>query len=79
MKRERTKCGTTASVPYLGPGSSPTAWRLAEVAYVKAIQVENETFYAIHGADGAPMGLFPSRDLAFATTVQHDLVPLSVH
>lgn len=50
-----------------------------DVAYVKSIEVEGRTAYAVHGADGTQMAVFNDREVAFAAVVQNDLEPLSVH
>jgi hypothetical protein len=54
-------------------------WGVNVVAYVKKVEIEGDTAYAIHGADGEPLGLAGSRDLAFAGLKQNDLEPASVH
>jgi hypothetical protein len=50
-----------------------------DVAYVKAVMHEGNVAYAIHAADGRPLALVGSHDLAFATVRQNDLEPVSVH
>ena len=54
-------------------------WGKTHVAYVKHVQRADAAGWAIHAADGAPMGMAPSRDLAFAAIKQHEMEPLSVH
>ena len=54
-------------------------WGVPNVAYVKQVTFENETGWAIFSADGAQIGLAPSRDIAIASIRQHDLEALSVH
>jgi hypothetical protein len=49
------------------------------VAYVKRVVVNDAVAYAIFAADGTQVGLAPSRDIAVASLVQHELEPLSVH
>jgi len=49
------------------------------LAYIRRIVVEGEIAYAIHGADGATLGVVSDREVAFATARQHDLEPVSVH
>ncbi len=61
---------------------SPTefaALGLGEVAYVKAVENDGKTAFAIHGADGTPLAIAVGRDLAFAVVRQNELEPLSVH
>jgi len=52
---------------------------LEQIAYVKPVQVEGKTAYAIHAADGTQVAVMSNRDHAIATVRQHDLEPLSVH
>ena len=54
-------------------------WGVNVVAYVKKIETEGGTAYAIHAANGEPLGLAGSRDVAFAGLRQNDLEPISVH
>lgn len=54
-------------------------WGVNVVAYVKKIETEGVTAYAIHAANGEPLGLAGSRDVAFAGLRQNDLEPASVH
>ena len=48
-------------------------------AYVKPTEKDGEIVNAIHGADGTPLGLAESRNLAFAAIRQHDMEPVDVH
>ncbi len=51
-----------------------------DIAYVKSVTVDGQKLYAIHAADGTPLTVVAGgRDLAFATVVQHDMAPASVH
>lgn len=52
---------------------------LQQVAYVKPVVLQGEPAFAIHAADGTPMGVASERDLAFAAIAQHEMQPLSVH
>jgi hypothetical protein len=52
---------------------------VAYVAYVKRVVVDSEIAYAIHAADGTPMGAMRDRDTAMAAVRQHGLEPVSVH
>lgn len=55
------------------------AMGVQEVAYVKAVSHDGSIAYAIHAADGRPLAMVGSHDIAFATVRQNDLQPLSVH
>ena len=50
-----------------------------DVAYVKAVMVEDEPAYGIFAADGTQVALMPDREVAVATIRQHELEPVSVH
>lgn len=52
---------------------------VSQLAYVKSVKVEGEAAIAIHAADGTPMALAPSVDVAFAAIRQHDMAPALVH
>jgi hypothetical protein len=55
------------------------AFGVENLAYVKTVDIDGQTGYAIHAADGTPLTVLGERDAAFATIRQHDLEPLSVH
>lgn len=56
------------------------AWGEGAIAYVKQTTVEGDAGYAIHAADGRPLGVVRAeRELAFAVVRQNDLEPVSVH
>lgn len=52
---------------------------IGEVAYVKHVEIDGKTAFAVHGANGQPLVVATDRDVAFALTRQNDLEPLSVH
>lgn len=52
---------------------------VSHIAYVKPVTIDGTQAYAIHAADGTPMAIMGERDLAFATILQHEMHPLSVH
>lgn len=39
----------------------------------------NDKFYAVHSADGTRVAVVNNRDAAFASALQNDMVPVSVH
>jgi hypothetical protein len=49
------------------------------IAYLKPVTVNGLQGIAIHAADGTPMAVAGSRDIATAVVVQHEMVPMSVH
>ena len=52
---------------------------LEDTAYIKAVTVDGQKLHAIHAADGTPLTVVAERDLAFATVLQHEMQPQSVH
>ena len=55
------------------------AFGVNDLAYIKVVDVDGSTGYAIHAADGTQLTIVPERETAFAAVRQHDLEPLSVH
>ncbi len=49
------------------------------IAFIKPWTVEGRPGFAIHAADGTPIGWYENRDVAFAAVRQHNLEPVSVH
>ncbi len=52
---------------------------VSHIAYVKPVVVNGTSGYAIHAANGLPMGLAEDRDVAIAAVLQHEMVPVPVH
>jgi len=67
---EKTTTMTVADLAVLG---------MQDVAYVKRVQAAEGPAYAVHAADGTPLGVMPDREVAFAAVRQHGLEPVSVH
>jgi hypothetical protein len=49
------------------------------IAYVKPVIVNGGNAFAIHGADGTPMGMAPGLDVAIAAVLQHEMLAVRVH
>ena len=49
------------------------------IAYVRAQQTPDGTKFAIYGANGLPLGLAPSLELAHAAALQNDLKAFRVN
>lgn len=49
------------------------------VAYVRPVDTENGTSYAVCTADGTQLALFSSQDAAYFAAKQHDLEPMLIH
>ena len=52
----------------------------AELPQVEGVQVDpDQTFYAVHRADGARLAVMTDRDSAVAVALANELAPVSVH
>jgi hypothetical protein len=49
------------------------------IAYVKPVMVNGDSAFAIHGADGSPMGMAPGLEVAIAAVLQHEMLAVRVH
>jgi hypothetical protein len=50
-----------------------------QLAYVKRVSENGADAYGLFAADGTPLAVMATRELAFAALKQHDLEPMSVH
>ena len=50
-----------------------------QVAYVRPVLIDGQQAWAIHAADGTPMAVAPTLELASAAIVQHEMQPVQVH
>ena len=50
-----------------------------DVAYVRPVILNGARAFAIHAADGTPIGAAPSAQLAAAAIRQHEMEPALVH
>lgn len=75
-----------------GPGGNPAVFDIrhiseqqlaalgvSHIAYLKPVVVNGVQGIAIHAADGTPMAVAGTRDIATAVVVEHEMLPLSVH
>jgi hypothetical protein len=51
----------------------------SDIAYIKKVVVGGAPTFEVHSADGTQLAAFDQHDLAVATTLQNELVPVSVH
>ncbi len=61
-------------------------WGSEHIAYVRPVELRDENgrltghmAYGIHAADGNPIGIAETRDLAMATVIREGLEAVSVH
>ena len=52
---------------------------LDDLAYVRAMEIDGQTVFAVHAADGRQLAVLPSREVAFSTVLKNDMTPVSVH
>ena len=52
---------------------------MADLAYVKPVELDGHIAFAIHAADGSPMAMAADRTMALEAIVQHEMVPALVH
>lgn len=50
-----------------------------EIAYLRPVILNGAVAFAIHAADGTPIGAAPSAQLAAAAIRQHEMEPALVH
>jgi hypothetical protein len=50
-----------------------------DVAYFKPVIFKGQSVYAVHTADGSPVALAESRDIAIQLALDNDLHPIWVH
>ncbi len=69
---------TLHDIRLLSP-EDPGRLGVAQIAYVKPVLVNGAVAFAIHAADGTPMAVAETPDVAFAAILQHELMPALVH
>ena len=52
---------------------------VSDLAYVKPVEIEGQSLFAVFTADGSRVAVLPSREAAVATILRHDLEAVSVH
>ncbi len=52
---------------------------VSALAYVKPVEIEGQSLFAVFTADGTQVAVLPSREAAVATILRHDLEVVSVH
>ena len=52
---------------------------LNDIAYLKPANVNGQSVYAIHAADGSQLAFVANREVGFAAMQQHELEPVSLH
>lgn len=52
---------------------------VADLAYVRPVEIEGQSLFAVFTADGTQVAVLPSREAAVATILRHDLEVVSIH
>lgn len=52
---------------------------LEQIAYIRPLQVDEQSVFAVHGADGSPLSVMESFEEAQAIIIHHDMKPVTVH
>jgi hypothetical protein len=52
---------------------------LNDIAYLKPAQVNGQSVFAIHAADGSQLAFVANREVGFAAMQQHELEAVSLH
>jgi hypothetical protein len=52
---------------------------VSQIAYVKPVLTNGTITFAIHAADGTPMAMADTRDVAVAAIRQHEMLATLVH
>ena len=52
---------------------------VSDLAYVKPVEIEGQSLFAVFTADGTQVAVLPSRDAAVATILRHDLEVVAIH
>ena len=78
MNKDSLKTGTPDAAPVMS-AQDFAQWGFEHVAYIKPVEGEGGTAFAVHAANGRQLGLMETRDVAQAAVIQNDLEPVSVH
>lgn len=49
------------------------------IAYIRSVNVDSKTFYAVHAADGQKLSIMGSLEDAISATRHNSLEPVTVH
>jgi hypothetical protein len=52
---------------------------LNDLAYLRPAEVNGQSVFAIHAADGSQLAFVANREVGFAAMQQHELEPVSLH
>ncbi len=78
MNKDSLKTGKPNAAPVMSAHDF-AQWGSEHVAYIKPVEVNGGTQFAVFAANGQQLGLMETPDMARAAVIQNDLEPLSVH
>jgi hypothetical protein len=65
---------------YVKPVPAKEILGSTQIDEIEGIELDpNQTFYALHGADGQRLAVMMDRESAMAAALAHELAPVSVH
>jgi hypothetical protein len=70
--------GTTIGIRHISVAELETL-EVDKIAFIKPVMTENGQEFAIHAADGTPVGIASSASLAAAAIIQNEMLPKLVH
>ncbi len=65
-------------IRHMSPGDL-MALGVSDLAYVRPVEIEGQSLFAVYTADGTQVAVLPSREAAVATILRHDLEVVSIH
>jgi hypothetical protein len=78
MNKDSLKTETPGATPVMS-AQDFAQWGAGQIAYIKPVETEGATLFAVFAANGQQLGLMETPDMARAAVIQNDLEPLSVH
>ena len=78
MNKDSLKTGTPDAAPVMS-AQDFAQWGFEHVAYIKPVEINGGTKFAVYAANGQQLGIMETSDKALAAIIQNDLEPLSVH
>ncbi len=78
MNQDSLKTGFPAETPPMSV-QDLTDWGLTDVAYIKPVEMNGRTVYAVFAANGQQLWLMETLNGAHAALFQNDLEPISLH
>jgi len=68
------------SLVYVKPVPAAEILGSTEIDEIEGIELDpDQTFYALHGADGQRLAVMMDKQSAMAAAIAHELAPVSVH